>query len=127
RTVSPVELAELCFAKYDKYHDLSIYSAQPFGRENRQVALNIYGPALGDRNFPYTEDQYLQKLGTVCQMLNQFDQAWYVRQFMAEPVKPRRGLPSRPRFDTAVTLRLNTSPTWRFVPPNQLDEWFQYM
>jgi hypothetical protein len=46
---------------------------------------------------------------------------------MLEPVKPRRGLPSRPRFDTAVTLRLNTSPTWRFVPPSQLEEWFQFM
>jgi hypothetical protein len=45
RTLAAAELAELCYAKYDRYHDLSIYSAQPFGKENRQVALNIYGEA----------------------------------------------------------------------------------
>jgi hypothetical protein len=37
----------------------------------RNDATATAGASLGDRNFPYTEDQYIQKLGTVCQMLNQ--------------------------------------------------------
>ena len=45
-------------------------------------------------------------------MINKWDQVEYVRAFFAEPPIPRRGLPSRPRVDTAVSLRLNSSPTW---------------
>ena len=71
RTLMPKQLAEMCFAKYGMYHDMSIYSAQPFGKANRQVAFNIYGAALGSSQFRFTEEQYLAKLGLVCQMLNQ--------------------------------------------------------
>jgi Domain of unknown function (DUF3067) len=71
RTLAAKELAELCFQKYDKYYDMSIYSAQPFGKEHRQVAFNIYGAAPGERDFKFTEEQYLQKLATTCNMLNQ--------------------------------------------------------
>mmetsp|Transcript_6786 Transcript_6786/g.19649 ORF Transcript_6786/g.19649 Transcript_6786/m.19649 type:complete len:330 (-) Transcript_6786:144-1133(-) len=113
------QLAELCFAKYGRYHDMALL------RNTGQIGFNIYGPGLGDRRgFGYTEEQYLQKLDTVCAMLNDFDQAWYVREFLLEPIYPRRGLPSTPRADTAVTLRLNTSPTWRFVDEDKVEEWF---
>ena len=95
-------------------------------RNMGQIGFNIYGPSLGDvRGFGYTESQYISKLDTVCAMLNDFDQAWYLREFLLEPIYPRRGLPSTPRADTAVTLRINTSPTWQYVDPDLVDEWFK--
>mmetsp|Transcript_4631 Transcript_4631/g.14002 ORF Transcript_4631/g.14002 Transcript_4631/m.14002 type:complete len:292 (+) Transcript_4631:103-978(+) len=119
-------LAELCFSKYGKYHDMDIIQAQPFGSQNRQVAFNIYYASLGASNFPYNETEYLDKLSKVTDLLNSVDQAWFVRQFLAEPIKPRRGLPSTPRWDTAVTLRLNTSPTWRYISPEIVDQYFSW-
>lgn len=156
-----VELAELVRAKYGKYHDIAIL------RNTGQIAFNIYGPHLSQRAFPYTEEQYMQKLSTIVLMLNDFDQAWYVKQvgggygrrnhsggtthlknlkashassahqmlnaltslspqFLLSPIVPRNGLPSTPRFDTAVTLRLNLSPTWKNVPKSIVDGWFAF-
>lgn len=115
---SPEELAELIFAKYGRYHDATIL------RNSGQIAFNIYGPYLGLRSFPYTESQYLEKLNVVAVMLGDFDQAWYVKEFLLSPIAPRNGLPSTPRFDTAVTLRLNLSPTWGSVDSALIDEWF---
>jgi len=126
RRCSGRELAELCFAKYGYYHDIAILQTKPFGDENRQVAVNIYGPYLGLPDFPMTESQFLEKLDGVAEQLNAWDQAWFVKKFFREPVYPRRGLPSRPRFDTAVTLRLNTSPTWKYVPDEMVSQWFSY-
>ena len=88
--------------------------------------MNLYGPHLWQRAFPYTEKQYIQKLSTIVLMLNDFDQAWYVKQFLLSPIVPRNGLPSTPRFDTAVTLRLNLSPTWKNVPKEIVDGWFAF-
>ena len=68
--------------------------------------------------------QYLEKLELVAQILNRLDHAWYVRAFFKLPIKPRRGLPSTPRSDTAVTLRLNTSPTWQYVKTETVREYF---
>lgn len=116
------ELAELCFAKYGRYHDMTILRNKVVG--SWQVAFNIYGPCLGQRSFSYTEEQYLQKLDTAALMLNSWDQAWYVKEFLTEPVRPRAGLPSRPRPDSAVTLRLNNSPNWNDVDPDEVDSWF---
>mmetsp|Transcript_41258 Transcript_41258/g.162699 ORF Transcript_41258/g.162699 Transcript_41258/m.162699 type:complete len:266 (-) Transcript_41258:46-843(-) len=84
-------LAELCFSKYGKYHDMDILQSQPFGSEHRQVAFNIYHPALGESIFPYSEEEYLKKLNIVSSLLNSVDQAWFVRKFLQEPIKPRRG------------------------------------
>ena len=171
------ELAELCFDKYGRYHDMTLLRNKVFDGQ-WQVAFNIYGPCLGQRSFSYTEQQYLDKLDTAALMLRQvlqphphkfpidhtaflpightpfsplttrhvlpqslpricshrvfcsnltsssWDQAWFVKQFLCEPVRPRAGLPSRPRPDSAVTLRLNNSPTWRDVDPLEVDEWF---
>jgi len=116
------QLAELCFSKYERYHDMSVYYSDPFGKDQRQVAFNVYGAALGDRSFPMTEEQYLGKLEYICQMLNAWDQAWYVKQFMMEPPIARRGLPSKPKWDTAVTLRLNKSPTWKYLDLEKIKE-----
>lgn len=35
-----------------------------------------------------------------------------MREFFRERPTAYRGLPSRPRWDTAVSIRLNRSPTW---------------
>lgn len=113
-----VELAELVRAKYGKYHDVAIL------KNTGQIAFNLYGPHLSQRAFPYTEEQFLSKLKTIVLMLNDFDQAWYVKQFLLSPIVPRNGLPSTPRFDTAVTLRLNLSPTWKNVDKESVDGWF---
>lgn len=54
-------------------------------------------------------------------------QAWFVKQFLTQPIAPRAGLPSRPRPDSAVTLRLNNSPSWREVDPEEVNSWFELM
>ena len=43
----------------------------------------------------------MEKLDSVAYMLQAWKQGAYVRAFFAEPPIPRRGLPSRPRVDTA--------------------------
>lgn len=127
RPISGRELAELCFGKYSRYHDLAILTATPFGKSARVVALNVYGPSLGFSSFKQTEQQYLDKLDSICAALNDWNQAQFVRDFFLEAVKPRRGLPSRPRADTAVTLRLNSSPTWGNVPPELIEAYWQFL
>ncbi|KAJ8908517.1 hypothetical protein NDN08_005225 [Rhodosorus marinus] len=76
RLVDGRTLAELCFSKYGKYHDMAILQSQPFGSERRQVAFNIYHPALGESIFPHSEEEYLKKLNLVSSLLNSVDQAW---------------------------------------------------
>ncbi|KAJ1628341.1 hypothetical protein T492DRAFT_1018845 [Pavlovales sp. CCMP2436] len=122
------ELAELCFTKYSRYHDIALLTTSPFGKSNRQVAVNMYGPSLGFGGaFKLTEEQYLAKLDTIADALNDWGQAQFVRDFYLSPITPRRGLPSRPRADSAVTLRLNTSPTWSQVPPEDVDAYWQFL
>ena len=91
---------------------MSIKSVKLGSGMQRWVALNLYVGHLGQRSFPLTEEQYVERLGSVAYMLNAWNQPAFVRAFFAEPPIPRRGLPSRPRVDTAVSLRLNSSPTW---------------
>lgn len=107
RTISgAVEFAEMIHGKFGRYHDVAVL------RNVGQVGFNTYFPSLGQRKFSYTEEQYLDKLDSILTMLNELDQAWFVRNFLLSPKAPRMGLPSSPRADTAVTLRLNLSPTW---------------
>eukprot|EP00179_Madagascaria_erythrocladioides_P025112 CAMPEP_0198333966 /NCGR_PEP_ID=MMETSP1450-20131203/19301_1 /TAXON_ID=753684 ORGANISM="Madagascaria erythrocladiodes, Strain CCMP3234" /NCGR_SAMPLE_ID=MMETSP1450 /ASSEMBLY_ACC=CAM_ASM_001115 /LENGTH=310 /DNA_ID=CAMNT_0044038517 /DNA_START=38 /DNA_END=970 /DNA_ORIENTATION=- len=129
RSVTGRQLAEYCYAKYGHYYDMTILQAKPFGNDEdrRQVALNVYGAYLGDNTiFKYTEEQYLARLDRIAGMLNSWDQAWFVRDFFRAPVVPRRGLPSTPKPDTAVTLRLNTSPTWKYVNKDIIEPWFTF-
>lgn len=102
----PVELAEMIHGKYGRYHDISILHNSGF------VAFNIYAPCLGQKSFCYTEEQYLNKLQSVLGLLDELEQTWFVRNFLLSPLKPEMGLPSTPRSDTCVSLRLNLSPTW---------------
>merc|ERR1712032_1383644 len=119
RTINgSVELAELVHGKYGYYHDVSMI------RNSGQVAFNIYGGWLGQSNFPYTEEQYLQKLQSIVRILDSLDQAWYIKNFLLSPITPRRGLPATPRADTAVTLRLNMSPTWKDSDQQIFDLWY---
>lgn len=118
RLDSPVELAELVRGKYGFYYDVAIL------KNAGSVAFNLYGRALGMKNFPYTEEQYLSKLEEVIDLLDQLDQAWYVKKFLLSPIAPRNGLPSTPKADTAVTVRLNLSPTWDDEQCNMIvDAW----
>jgi hypothetical protein len=120
RTIeSSVELAEMVHGKYGHYHDVAIL------RNVGQVGFNIYGPWLGQRSFPYTEEQYLQKLESITSLLNDLDQAWYVKNFLLSPKKPRNMLPSTPRSDTAITVRLNLSPTWKEENSEIFDAWLK--
>lgn len=105
------ELAVLCYTKYGVMHDMAIKQVA-FPGLQRVVALNLYSGQLGQRSFPFTEEEYLAKLDAVSFLVNSFRCAEFVRAFFKQPVAPRAGLPSRPRVDTAVTLRLNSSPTW---------------
>jgi len=102
----PVALAELIMRKYGKYYDVAVV------RNSRQVAFNIYDSYLGQASFAYTEDQYLQKLESILSLLDAVGQTWYIKEFLTSPIKSRRGLPSTPQSDTAVTVCLNQSPTW---------------
>ena len=107
------QLADMCYAKYGKFHDMCVKnSCISKGNTRRWVALNVYIGHLGQKSFPMTSAEYVQKLESVAQICTGLRQSAYVRQFFAEPPIPRRGLPSRPRTDTAVSLRLNRSPTW---------------
>jgi len=111
---TPVALSELIMHKYGKYHDVDVV------RNSGQVAFNIYDANLGQASFRYTESQYLQKLESILSLLNDLEQTWYIKEFLTSPIKPRRGLPSTPRSDTAVTVNLNQSPTWPL--PNTWDD-----
>jgi hypothetical protein len=109
--LSGQELAALCYSKYGVMHDMAIKEVS-FPGLQRVVALNLYTGQLGQRSFPLNEEQYLAKLDAVAFMINSFLCAEYVRDFFKAKIAPRAGLPSRPRVDTAVTLRLNSAPTW---------------
>lgn len=107
-----------------RYHDMSIkHVTMNKGKTARWVALNIYVGHLGQRTFPYDEEEYIEKLDSIATMLNAWSQVDYVKAFFKEPPIPRRGLPSRPRVDTAVSLRLNKSATW---DDDLADEFFSY-
>ena len=63
------------------------------------------------------------QLDSIAYMITGWGQADYCRAFFREPPIARRGLPSRPRVDTCVTLQFNRSPTW----DDELgDEYFTY-
>lgn len=119
-----VELAEICHAKYGKFHDMAIkhVTINKSGMR-RWVALNIYVGSLGQRSFPYSKEEYLEKLDAVAALLTAWNCCAYVRAFFEEPPIPRRGLPSYPRVDTAVSLRLNQCPLW---DDELAEEYFTY-
>mmetsp|Transcript_7854 Transcript_7854/g.13910 ORF Transcript_7854/g.13910 Transcript_7854/m.13910 type:complete len:328 (-) Transcript_7854:1376-2359(-) len=128
RMINGVELAEMCFEKYGKYHQIGLVVNKirlPFNEEhNLLVAINFYVEELGGFGFRMTEEQYLSKLDGIASILNVLDQAWFVKKFLREPPRSRRGLPSSPREAFAVTLGLNESPTWNYLPKELIRELF---
>ena len=117
------ELALLCHAKYGKYHDMAVKHVRIGEGMKRWVSLNLYVGHLGQRSYPATEEIYLQQLDAIAYMITSWGQADYARAFFREPPIARRGLPSKPRVDTCVTLQFNRSPTW----DDELgDEFFTY-
>ena len=117
------ELALLCYAKYGKYHDMAVKHVRMGEGMKRWVSLNLYVGHLGQRSYPATEEEYLAGLDSIAYMITSWGQADYARAFFREPPIARRGLPSRPRVDTCVTLQFNRSPTW---DDEMGDEFFTY-
>ena len=117
------ELALLCYAKYGKYHDMAVKHVRMGEDMDRWVSLNLYVGHLGQRSYPATEETYLQQMDAIAYMITSWGQADYARAFFREPPIARRGLPSKPRVDTCVTLQFNRSPTWDDAMG---DEFFTY-
>lgn len=117
------ELALMCYAKYGKYHDMAIKHVRMGKGMKRWVSLNLYVGHLGQRSYPATEATYMEQMNTIAYMITSWGQADYCRAFFREAPIARRGLPSKPRVDTCVTLQFNRSPTW----DDELgDEFFTY-
>mmetsp|Transcript_5273 Transcript_5273/g.8450 ORF Transcript_5273/g.8450 Transcript_5273/m.8450 type:complete len:333 (-) Transcript_5273:144-1142(-) len=115
RDLCGAELALMCYKKYGLYHDMSLKCDKlQLVSEKQLISVNIYYSYFGQLNpqFPYTESQYLEKLDSIAGAVNIWGQQDYVRAFFREKPTAYRGLPSRPRWDTAVSIRLNKSPTW---------------
>jgi len=122
--ITGAELALLCYKKYGLYHDMALKCDMlQLVSDKKLVSVNIYYAYFGQLSprFQYSEADYLIKCDLIASAINQWNQAPYVREFFAEAPKAYRGLPSRPRWDTAVSIRLYKSPTWTGA---NIDEWF---
>jgi len=122
--ITGAELALLCYKKYGLYHDMALKCDMlQLVSDKKLVSVNIYYAYYGQLNprFQYSEAEYLQKCDLIASAINQWGQAAFVREFFAEPPRAYRGLPSRPRWDTAVSIRLYKSPTWTGAG---VEEWF---
>ncbi|OUS48226.1 hypothetical protein BE221DRAFT_172572 [Ostreococcus tauri] len=117
------ELALMCIKKYGKAHDMAIKHVKMGSGMKRWVSLNLYVGHLGQRSYPQTEAQYLEQLDVIAYLINSWGQAEYTRAFFREKPIARRGLPSRPRVDTCVTLQFARSPTWN---DDLSDEYFDF-
>ena len=120
--LSGLELMQLSLAKFGVAYDMSLKQIDLMkGGTDRFVNLNLYVGQLHQRSFPMTREQYLSKLDSIADALNAWNQSDYIRDWFKQAPAPRAGLPSRPRVDTAVGIRLNSSPTW---DPQLAETWF---
>ena len=117
------ELALLCYGKYDRFHDMAVKHVKMGGGMSKWVSLNLYVGHLAQKSYPTTEREYIERLDAIAYMITSWGQAGYTRRWFAEKPMARRGLPSRPRVDTCVTLQFNRSPTW---DDSMGDEFFDY-
>jgi len=117
------ELALLCYGKYDKFHDMAVKHVKMGANMSKWVSLNLYVGHLAQRSYPQTEREYIERLDAIAYMISSWNQAGYTRRWFAEKPIARRGLPSRPRVDTCVTLQFNRSETW---DDKMGDEFFDY-
>ena len=117
------ELALLCYGKYGKFHDMAVKHVKMGEGMSKWVSLNLYVGHLAQKSYPATEKEYIERCDALAYMITSWGQAGYTRRWFAEKPMARRGLPSRPRVDTCVTLQFNRSPTW---DDSMGDEFFDY-
>jgi len=117
------ELALLCYGKYGKFHDMAVKHVKMGTGMSKWVSLNLYVGHLAQKSYPATEKEYIERCDALAYMITSWGQAGYTRRWFAEKPMARRGLPSRPRVDTCVTLQFNRSPTW---DDSMGDEFFDY-
>eukprot|EP00793_Prasinoderma_coloniale_P000067 PRCOL_00005575-RA len=106
------ELAYWCNKKYGCFYEMSISHTLMNASAKVWVSLCLYSGHLAQQSFPMTFEQYLDKCESVAAFINELEMADFTRDFFKERIYPRRGLPSRPRVDTAVSLRYNSAPNF---------------
>lgn len=112
-------LADLSRSKWGKAHDMSFVRRQlPLGPT--VVSLSIYHSSLGQRSFPMSEEDYLDKLDGIALCLRTWNQADRVVSFLRQPPKPRGGMPSRPIVGNSVAIALD-------LDEATIAEWFPQM
>ena len=72
----------------------------------RVLSLNIMWSYLGQKSFPYDEEQFFLKLEGIAQTVRQLNREQQVRDFFAKEPKAERGLPAYPTVGTAVIIRM---------------------
>lgn len=78
-SLSGRELAQLCYAKYGRFHDMAIrHVTLNRGKTQRWVSLNLYVGFYGQKSFPYDEEEYLEKLDAIAVMINAWQQVRWV-------------------------------------------------
>lgn len=99
------ELGAGVMAKYGRPYDVAIVRRDLAGI--RVVAFNVMWSYLGQKSFAMSADGYQERLDAVAGILSSFGCAGEVRAWLAQPPKPKRGLPARPVVGNAVSLRLS--------------------
>ena len=84
----------------------------------RVLSLNIMWSYLGQKSFPYDEEQFFLKLEGIAQTVRQLNREQQVRDFFAKEPKAERGLPAYPTVGTAVIIRMSD------VGDQLIDEFF---
>ena len=102
--LSGTMLKEMLIYKYGVQYDMNFKVVSlPM---KRVLSLNIMWSYVGQKSFPYKEDQYLLKLEGIAQTVKQLGMEKKVREFFAKEPKPERGLPAYPTVGTAVIIRM---------------------
>ncbi|GAX81528.1 hypothetical protein CEUSTIGMA_g8956.t1 [Chlamydomonas eustigma] len=109
------ELRLLIFQKYGKSHDMSLVRRDIPGKTF--VSLNVMWSHLEQRSFKLTPEQYVEKLDSICYLLNAINQAEVVRATLKQPAKSVNGMPSRPVVGTAISIKLT-------VTELTIEQWF---
>lgn len=101
-------------SKYKNKYDLTVVRRTFAGRDF--VSLNIMWVHLGQRSFPMTEEEYMDKADGICILLNAWGKQGQVRAFLKQKPKAKNGMPPRPIVGTAVAIQLE-------LPPEVVSEW----
>lgn len=99
------ELGAGVMAKFGRPYDVAIVRRDLAGI--RVVAFNVMWSYLGQRSLALTPESYQDRLETIASILSAWGCAGEVRAWLAQPAKPKRGLPARPVVGNAVSLKLS--------------------